>query len=186
MTTTVHKQVLINARALIADLEGALPQVWGRRIGSIFFGGGTPSLFSASSIDRLLSAFRAMLPLEGDVEVTLEANPGTAEADKFRDIRAAGVNRLSIGIQSFNPRHLKALGRIHDDAEARRAVELAHRSFDNFNIDIMYALPQQNLMEARADVEAAIATGAPHVSAYHLTIEPNTWFHRYPPGLPDG
>ena len=133
--------------ALIADLERALRSVWGRRVHSIFFGGGTPSLLAAEAIDRLLAAFRARLQLAADAEITLEANPGTFEAGKFRDFRAAGVNRLSIGIQSFDPRHLKALGRIHDDREARRAIEIAHASFDNFNLDLMYALPQQTLAE---------------------------------------
>jgi oxygen-independent coproporphyrinogen-3 oxidase len=122
--------------------------------------------------------------VDAEAEVTLEANPGTAEAQKFRDFRAAGVNRLSVGIQSFNPRHLKLLGRIHDDGEARRAIDLAAATFDNFNIDIMYALPEQTLAEATADVEAAVASGAPHVSAYHLTIEPHTWFYHHPPQVP--
>jgi putative oxygen-independent coproporphyrinogen III oxidase len=172
-------------RALMADLDAALPEVWGRPVSSIFFGGGTPSLFSGEAIDMLLAAFRARLPVEADAEVTLEANPGTVEAHKFRDFRAAGVNRLSIGVQSFNPRHLKALGRIHDEREAQRAIELAGASFDSFNIDIMYALPQQTLAEASGDVSAALASGAPHVSAYHLTIEPHTWFHDHPPTVPD-
>ena len=171
--------------ALIADLEQALPLVWGRKIYSVFFGGGTPSLFSAQSIDTILSAVRARLPLDSGAEITLEANPGTFEAEKFRQFRAAGVNRLSIGIQSFNPAHLKALGRIHDDAEARRAIEIAHANFDNFNLDLMYGLPQQTLAEACADIEAAIGFAPPHLSAYHLTLEPNTYFHRFPPQLPD-
>ena len=171
--------------ALIADLEAALPQVWGRRVHSIFFGGGTPSLFLARSIEALLAAFRARLPLAPDCEITLEANPGTFESDKFRDYRAAGVNRLSIGIQSFNPRHLKALGRIHDEAEAHRAVEIAHRHFDNFNLDLMYALPQQTPEECMSDVGMAVACGTQHLSLYHLTLEPNTPFHRTPPSLPD-
>jgi oxygen-independent coproporphyrinogen-3 oxidase len=171
--------------ALIADLERALPSVWGRRVHSIFFGGGTPTLLTARAIDRLLAAFRARLQLAADAEITLEANPGTLEAGKFRDFRGAGVNRLSIGIQSFDPRHLKALGRIHDDREARRAIEIAHASFDNFNLDLMYALPEQTLSEAEADVAEALATRAPHLSIYHLTLEPNTLFHRFPPPLPD-
>ena len=171
--------------ALIADLERALPSVWGRRVHSIFFGGGTPTLLTARAIDRLLAAFRARLQLAADAEITLEANPGTFEAEKFRDFRAAGVNRLSIGIQSFDPRHLKALGRIHDDREARRAIEIAHASFDNFNLDLMYALPEQTLSEAEADVAEALAARAPHLSFYHLTLEPNTLFHRFPPPLPD-
>jgi len=171
--------------ALIADLESTLPDVWGRRVHSIFFGGGTPSLFAARSLDRLLAAFRARLQLAADAEITLEANPGTFEADKFRDIRAAGVNRLSIGVQSFDPRHLAALGRIHDEREAHRAVEIAHATFANFNLDLMYALPEQTLAEAERDVERALATGAPHLSFYHLTLEPNTVFFTRPPPLPD-
>ncbi len=171
--------------ALVTDLELALPDVWGRRVYSLFFGGGTPSLFTAASIESLISAFRARLPLAADCEITLEANPGTFEAEKFRDYRKAGVNRLSIGIQSFNPQHLKALGRIHDDAEARRAIEIAKDSFDNVNLDLMYALPGQTLAEARADVDAALAAGTTHLSFYHLTLEPNTHFYRHPPVLPD-
>jgi oxygen-independent coproporphyrinogen-3 oxidase len=171
--------------ALIADLETALPLVWGRKVYSVFFGGGTPSLFSAAGIDAILSAVRARIPLASDAEITLEANPGTFEAVKFRAFRASGINRLSIGIQSFNPRHLKALGRIHDDKEARAAIEIARRDFDNFNLDLMYGLPQQSVDEARADIETALSFAPPHVSAYHLTIEPNTYFHRYPPLLPD-
>jgi oxygen-independent coproporphyrinogen-3 oxidase len=171
--------------ALIADLESALPSVWGRRVHSAFLGGGTPSLFSARSIDRLLAAIRARLPLEPDAEITLEANPGTVEADKFRDFHAAGVNRLSIGIQSFNPKHLSALGRIHDEREAHRAVEIAHAHFENFNLDLMYALPEQTPVDAERDVEAALAANAPHLSFYHLTLEPNTVFFTRPPPLPD-
>ena len=171
--------------ALIADLEQALPQVWGRRVHSVFLGGGTPSLFSAPGVDAILSAVRARLTLVADAEVTLEANPGTAEAGKFRDFRAAGVNRLSLGIQSFDPRHLKSLGRIHDDREARAAIEMARAHFDNFNLDLMYGLPGQTVAEARADIEAALQFEPPHLSCYHLTLEPNTYFHRYPPQLPD-
>ena len=171
--------------ALVADLESALPLVWGRKVYSVFFGGGTPSLFSPPGIDAILCAVRARLPLAADAEITLEANPGTFEAGKFKAFRAAGVNRLSIGIQSFNPRHLKTLGRIHDDAEARRAIEIGKRNFDNINLDMMYGLPGQTLPEALADVESASEFGPQHISAYHLTIEPNTLFHRYPPALPD-
>ena len=171
--------------ALITDLELALPDVWGRRVHSIFLGGGTPSLFSAAAIETLISAFRARLQLAADCEITLEANPGTFEAEKFRGYREAGVNRLSIGIQSFNPGHLKALGRIHDDGEARRAIEIAQNHFDNINLDLMYALPQQTPEEARADVEAALQAGTTHLSFYHLTLEPNTLFYRHPPALPD-
>ena len=171
--------------SLVADLESALPGVWGRRVHSVFFGGGTPSLFSARSIDRLLAAIRARLPIEPDAEITLEANPGTFEADKFRDFRAAGVNRLSIGIQSFDPQSLRALGRIHDDREAHRAVEIAHAHFENFNLDLMYALPEQTVAGAERDVQAALAARAPHLSFYHLTLEPNTVFFTRPPQLPD-
>ncbi|HTE16717.1 MAG TPA: radical SAM family heme chaperone HemW, partial [Burkholderiales bacterium] len=171
--------------ALIADFEQTLPRVWGRRISSVFFGGGTPSLLSGAAVDEILAAVRARMPLAPDAEITLEANPGTVEAQRFRDYRAAGVNRLSLGIQSFNPRHLKALGRIHDDAEARRAIDIAREHFDHFNLDLMYGLPQQTVSEALADIEAALAFAPPHMSAYHLTLEPNTYFHRYPPQLPD-
>jgi oxygen-independent coproporphyrinogen-3 oxidase len=171
--------------ALTADLEQALPLVWGRKIGSIFFGGGTPSLFSPHGMDTILGMVRARLPLMADAEITLEANPGTFEAEKFRAFRATGINRLSIGIQSFNPRHLQALGRIHDGREAVRAVEIARGHFDNFNLDLMYALPQQTQAEALEDVAAALEFSPPHLSCYHLTIEPNTWFHRHPPSVPD-
>ena len=171
--------------ALIADFEQTLPQVWGRRISSVFFGGGTPSLLSGAAVDTILAAVRARLPLNPDAEVTLEANPGTVEAGRFRDYRAAGVNRLSLGIQSFNPCHLKALGRIHDDVEARRAIDIARDHFENFNLDLMYGLPQQTPGEALADIETALTFAPPHLSAYHLTLEPNTYFHRYPPKLPD-
>lgn len=171
--------------ALVSDLEQALPEVWGRRVASVFFGGGTPSLFSAAAIEALISAFRARLSLAADCEITLEANPGTFEAEKFRGYRDAGVTRLSIGIQSFNPGHLAALGRIHDDREAHRAVEIAREHFDNINLDLMYALPGQTLEDARADVAAALGAGVSHLSFYHLTIEPNTHFYRHPPALPD-
>jgi len=171
--------------ALIADLELALPQVWGRPVHTVFFGGGTPSLLSARALDELLSAIRARLPLAPDAEITLEANPGTFEAKKFAEFRAAGVNRLSIGIQSFDPAHLKALGRIHDGVQARAAIEFAQASFDNFNLDLMYALPGQTVEQALADIDTAIGFGPEHVSAYHLTIEPNTYFFRHPPQIPD-
>src|SRR5467141_584893 len=170
--------------ALVNDLEIALPDVWGRRVYRIFFGGGTPTLFSAAAIEALISAFRARLSLAADCEITLEANPGTFEAEKFRGYREAGVNRLSIGIQSFDPKHLKALGRIHDDREARRAIEIAQKHFDNINLDLMIALPEQTLAEARADAEAALAAATTHLSFYHLTLEPNTLFYRHPPVLP--
>ena len=171
--------------ALVADLDHALPLVWGRPVYTIFFGGGTPSVFSAESIDAILSAMRARVPLAADAEVTLEANPGTFEAAKFAAYRAAGINRLSIGIQSFDPRHLAALGRVHDQVQARRAIEIARDNFDNFNLDLMYALPGQTLDEVRADMNAALAFEPPHLSVYHLTIEPNTLFHRNPPPIPD-
>jgi putative oxygen-independent coproporphyrinogen III oxidase len=171
--------------ALISDLDQALPLVWGRRVYSVFFGGGTPSLLSAGAIDTVLSAVRARVPLAVDAEITLEANPGTFEAEKFAGFRQAGVNRLSIGIQSFDARHLKALGRIHDDVQAVRAIEIAREHFTNFNLDLMYALPRQTLAEAYADVERALTYEPPHLSIYHLTIEPNTYFHSHPPILPD-
>ena len=171
--------------ALIADLEQALPLVWGRHVQTIFFGGGTPSLFSAAGIDAILAAVRARLPVNADAEITLEANPGTFESEKFRAFRHSGINRLSIGIQSFNPRHLQALGRIHDATEAQRAIDIAHEHFDNFNIDLMYALPAQSFDEAEADIARALAAQAPHLSFYHLTIEPNTVFAKFPPRLPD-
>ncbi len=171
--------------ALIADLESALPLIWGRKVYTVFFGGGTPSMFSAAGIEQIIAAVRSRVPLSIDAEITLEANPGTFEAEKFRAFRAAGVNRLSIGVQSFNPKHLKALGRIHDDQQAYAAIDIARAHFDNFNLDLMYGLPEQTLDEACADIEAALSFSPPHISAYHLTLEPNTYFHRYPPPLPD-
>ncbi|WP_374683287.1 radical SAM family heme chaperone HemW [Accumulibacter sp.] len=170
--------------ALIADLESALPTVWGRRVDSIFLGGGTPSLLSGEAVDRLLTALRSRLPLLPNGEITLEANPDSVEAGKFAAFRAAGVNRLSIGIQSFNPRHLEALGRAHDDRQARQAIEIAARHFDNFNIDLIYGLPGQTLSEALADLDAALAFAPPHLSCYQLTIEANTAFAAQPPTLP--
>lgn len=171
--------------ALIADLDHALPNVWGRTVYSIFFGGGTPSLFSAGAIDALLSAIRARLRLSSDAEITLEANPGTVDVNKFEGYRHAGVNRLSLGIQSFRAEYLRALGRIHDDTEAHTAIDIAQRYFDNINLDLMYALPGQSLADALEDINAAIAHAPAHISAYHLTIEPNTLFHRFPPNVPD-
>ncbi len=171
--------------ALVSDLDYTLPKIWGRRVYSIFFGGGTPSLFSAAAIDEILAAVRARVALEADAEITLEANPGTFEAEKFRGFRDAGVNRLSIGIQSFHDAHLKALGRIHDSAEARRAVAIAQDNFDNINLDLMFALPGQSLAECEADVDTALSFATTHLSIYHLTLEPNTLFHRFPPPLPD-
>ena len=171
--------------ALVADLDELLPSVWGRRLTTVFIGGGTPSLFSPAAIDRLLSEVRARLPLEPDAEVTLEANPGTVEAARFRGLREAGVNRLSLGVQSLDDRMLAALGRIHSADEARRAVELALREFDNVNLDLMYGLPGQTLAQARADIGEAVRFGTPHLSAYQLTIEPNTVFWSRRPRLPE-
>ncbi len=172
--------------ALLADLEQALPDIWGRRIHSVFFGGGTPSLFSAAGIDRILVGVRTLTPLVPGAEITLEANPGTVEAGRFQGYREAGVTRLSLGIQSFNPRHLRGLGRIHDDIAARRAAELAAMHFDTFNLDLMYALPGQTSGEALADLDIALSFRPQHLSAYHLTLEPNTPFgHSPPPNLPD-
>ncbi|TCP14810.1 oxygen-independent coproporphyrinogen-3 oxidase [Crenobacter luteus] len=172
--------------ALLRDLEFDLPKVWGRPVRTIFIGGGTPSLLSAAAIDALLTGIRMRVKLDPEAEITLEANPGTFEIDKFQGFRDAGVNRLSIGIQSFNEAHLKALGRIHDAAEARRAVEIATGIFERVNLDLMYALPNQTLAEALSDVETAISYGVSHVSAYHLTIEPNTLFAvQVPANLPE-
>lgn len=171
--------------ALVADLEASLPDIWGRRIQSIFFGGGTPSLMSPTGLDRLLTAVRARVNLSPGAEITLEANPGTVEAERFAGFRDAGVNRLSIGVQSFDDRHLAALGRIHDATEAQRAIELAQRTFERVNIDLMYALPQQTMREALRDLDTALATGVTHLSCYHLTLEPNTPFAAHPPELPD-
>ncbi|OGA72316.1 MAG: YggW family oxidoreductase [Betaproteobacteria bacterium RIFCSPLOWO2_12_FULL_65_14] len=170
---------------LMRDIEESLPSVWGRRVVSVFIGGGTPSLFSPESIDALLSGARARLALEPDAEITLEANPGTVEAARFRGFREAGVNRISIGVQSFDDRMLGALGRIHSGLEALRAIEAAAACFDNVNIDLMYALPGQSAAMARADLQQAIRLGVPHVSAYQLTIEPNTVFWSRPPALPE-
>ena len=171
--------------ALVADLEASLALVWGRTVHSIFIGGGTPSLFSPKSIDRLLADIRARLRLAADCEITLEANPGTFERDRFRAFRGTGVTRLSVGVQSFNDRHLKALGRVHDSAQARAAVEEAARSFDTFNLDLMYALPGQTMADMEQDMATALAMDSPHISIYHLTIEPNTYFAKFPPALPD-
>ncbi|HOL65635.1 MAG TPA: radical SAM family heme chaperone HemW, partial [Accumulibacter sp.] len=171
--------------ALVADLESALPQVWGRRVDSVFFGGGTPSLLSAAGIDRLLADCRSRLPLLPGAEITLEANPGTVDADKFAEFRAAGINRLSLGIQSFRTESLRALGRIHDSLQARAACELAVHHFDNVNLDLMYGLPGQTLEEAVADLEIALSYTPTHLSCYQLTIEANTAFAADPPALPD-
>jgi putative oxygen-independent coproporphyrinogen III oxidase len=175
--------------ALNADLEAALPFIWGRRVHTIFLGGGTPSLFTPSEIDRLIADIRARVPLEAGCEITLEANPGTFERDRFRGYRAAGVTRLSIGVQSFDDAKLAALGRVHDASQARAAVEEARDAFETFNLDLMYALPGQTLAAFEADLATALALEPPHLSVYHLTLEPNTVFAKYPPkdanALPD-
>ena len=171
--------------ALRADMKAALPLVWGRRIHSVFIGGGTPSLLSAAGLDALLADLRARFSLEADAEITLEANPGTFEAEKFAQFRASGINRLSIGVQSFNDAHLQALGRVHDSQQARRAIEIAQHHFDNFNLDLMFALPNQTLAQSAHDIETALSFAPTHISAYHLTLEPNTVFAKYPPPLPD-
>jgi oxygen-independent coproporphyrinogen-3 oxidase len=171
--------------ALRADLQAALPLIWGRPVHSVFIGGGTPSLFSPEAIDRLLGDVRALVKLDADAEVTLEANPGTFEKDRFKAFRAAGVTRLSIGVQSFNDEHLTALGRVHDRAQAMAAVEEAAQAFDTFNLDIMYALPGQTLAQCEKDIRTALGFSPPHISIYHLTIEPNTVFAKFPPVVPE-
>jgi oxygen-independent coproporphyrinogen-3 oxidase len=171
--------------ALLADLELALPSIWGRRVHTVFFGGGTPSLFAPESIDRILAGVRARVALAPDAEITLEANPGTFERARFADFKAAGINRLSVGVQSFEPKFLHALGRVHDADEARAAAAAAIEIFGNVNLDLMYALPGQTLADAQSDLDEALQFSPPHLSFYHLTIEPNTLFHRYPPALPD-
>ncbi len=172
--------------ALIRDLDHDLPRVWGRRIQSLFIGGGTPSLFSPESIDALLSAVRARLAFDASLEVTLEANPGTVDAERFKGFREAGINRLSIGIQSFEPEKLEVLGRIHGREDSLVAMETARTAgFDNVNLDLMYGLPRQTPEQALADLETAIGMGPDHISLYQLTIEPNTVFHATRPPLPD-
>ena len=183
VSSVMPEQAYINA--LIADLEASLPLIWGRTVHSIFIGGGTPSLFSPKAIDQLLGDIRARLKLNADCEITLEANPGTFEKDRFKAFRSAGVNRLSIGVQSFNDQHLKALGRVHDRAQAIAAVEEAAQSFDTFNLDIMYALPGQTLQNLELDMQCALDLQPPHISIYHLTIEPNTYFAKFPPVVPE-
>ncbi len=172
-------------KALEADLQAALPTVWGRRIETIFIGGGTPSLLSGAGLDQALTLIRTLLPVHAEAEITMEANPGTVEAGRFAAYRAAGVNRVSLGIQSFNGDHLTALGRIHDGDEARRAADLALQHFPRVNLDLMYGLPQQSIEQALQDVEVALGTGVRHLSCYQLTLEPNTVFHRSPPPLPE-
>jgi len=179
--------------ALSRDLELALPLIWGRKVYTVFFGGGTPSLLSGESVAEILRQVRMLLPLDLGAEITLEANPGTVEAGRFAAYRDAGVNRLSLGIQSFNDAHLQALGRIHTADEARRAIEMAQQHFDNINLDLMYALPGKNqdktlgqtLEQALRDAQTALTFAPQHLSCYHLTLEPNTLFHRNPPALPD-
>jgi oxygen-independent coproporphyrinogen-3 oxidase len=171
--------------ALIADLQAALPLIWGRPVVSVFFGGGTPSLLSPAAIDELIAAFRALAMLAPEAEITLEANPGTVEAAKFAGFRAAGVNRLSLGIQSFNDAHLQALGRIHGAAEAKRAAQLAGEHFPSFNLDLMYGLPGQTLEQALSDIDTALGFAPAHLSCYQLTLEPNTRFAAFPPELPE-
>jgi len=182
LSTSLEKQYVA---ALIGDLELALPQIWGRKVYTVFFGGGTPSLLSGASIAEILRNVRMLLPLDLGAEITLEANPGTAEAGRFAAYRDAGVNRLSLGIQSFSDVHLQALGRIHSADEARRAIDMAQQHFDNINLDLMYALPQQTPEQALQDVHTALSFVPQHLSCYHLTLEPNTLFHRNPPPLPD-
>ena len=172
-------------QALRADLEASLPLIWGRPVHSVFIGGGTPSLFSPQAIDQLLSDVRARVRLEADAEITLEANPGTFEKDRFRDFRRAGVTRLSIGVQSFDDRHLRAVGRVHDARQARDAVAEAASCFDTFNIDLMYALPGQTQDDLDQDLTTALSFQPPHLSVYHLTLEPNTYFAKHPPVVPD-
>ncbi|MEW6647618.1 MAG: radical SAM family heme chaperone HemW [Pseudomonadota bacterium] len=171
--------------ALLGDLEQDLPAVWGRPVSSVFIGGGTPSLLSPEALDRLLSGLRARLKLVPDAEITLEANPGTVEAGRFEEFHAAGINRLSIGVQSFDDDALQRLGRIHGRREALRAAEAAHHAgFDNFNLDLMFGLPAQSLARGIDDIATALALEPTHISYYQLTLEPNTAFHHRPPALP--
>jgi oxygen-independent coproporphyrinogen-3 oxidase len=170
--------------ALIADLETELPNIWGRQVHSIFIGGGTPSLLSAEGMDQLLCAIRARIPLEPGAEITMEANPGSVETEKFAGFAKAGVNRVSLGIQSFQDQQLKALGRIHNGTEAKRAIQIALDHFKSVNIDLMYGLPNQSLEAAKADIETALSFKTPHLSLYNLTLEPNTYFANFPPKLP--
>jgi len=171
--------------ALFADLEASLPLIWGRSIQTVFLGGGTPSLFDPEAIDRLVGGIRARVRLAPDAEVTMEANPGTFEKDRFKAFRQAGITRLSIGVQSFDNAHLKALGRVHDRDQALAAVTEAAQVFDTFNLDLMYALPGQTLAGLTQDIQTALAFAPPHISIYHLTIEPNTVFAKFPPALPE-
>ena len=185
-----HEQpaVLPEARyldALQADLEQALPDIWGRQVHTVFIGGGTPSLLSAAGIDRLLAMLRSHLNLWPDAEITLEANPGTAEAERFRSYAASGVNRISLGIQSFDDAKLLALGRVHDGGQARAAIDMAQRAVGRVNLDLMFALPGQTLAQCQQDAREALSFGTEHLSMYQLTFEPNTVFAKYPPEVPD-
>lgn len=171
--------------ALRLDLQSVLPKVWGRKVQTVFIGGGTPSLLSKEGLDQLLSDIRALLPLNADAEITMEANPGTFEKDKFKSFAQSGINRISLGIQSFDDAKLKALGRIHNSEQAKAAIEAALELFDQVNLDLMYALPGQTLTEALSDIKTAIDFNPQHISLYHLTLEPNTLFAKYPPALPD-
>ena len=182
-TNGFDEQRYINA--LITDLETELPRVWGRQVHSIFIGGGTPSLLSPEGVDQLLCAVRARVNLEPDAEITMEANPGSVEADKFAAFATSGINRVSLGIQSFDNEKLKILGRIHNGEEAKQAVEIALKHFKSVNLDLMYGLPNQSLEDARADVQTALSFKTPHLSFYNLTLEPNTYFASFPPKLPD-
>ena len=172
-------------KALIADLETELPRIWGRQVHSIFIGGGTPSLLSAKGMDTLLSAIRARINLEPDAEITMEANPGSVEAEKFAGFAKAGINRVSLGIQSFQDAQLKALGRIHNGEEAKRAIAIALAHFKSVNLDLMYGLPMQTVEDAKQDVETALSFNTSHLSLYNLTLEPNTYFANFPPKLPN-
>ena len=185
-----HEQpaVLPEARyldALQADLEQALPDIWGRQVHTVFIGGGTPSLLSAAGIERLLALLRSHLNLWPDAEITLEANPSTAEAERFMAYAASGVNRISLGIQSFDDAKLLALGRVHDAGQARAAIEMAQRAVGRVNLDLMFALPGQTLVQCEQDAREALSFGTEHLSMYHLTFEPNTVFAKYPPVVPD-
>ena len=171
-------------KALITDLETELPRIWGRQVHSIFIGGGTPSLLSPTGMNDLLSAIRARVNLEPGAEITMEANPGSVEADKFAAFAKSGINRVSLGIQSFQDEQLKALGRIHNGEEAKQAIAIAVENFKSVNIDLMYGLPNQSLAAAKADIETALSFKAPHLSLYNLTLEPNTYFANFPPKLP--
>ena len=183
LTSTLPEQRYIEA--LLADLEAALPLIWGRPVHSIFIGGGTPSMLVPDTVDCLIGALRARLPLEPQCEITMEANPGTFEKARFRGYAQAGVTRLSVGVQSFDDAHLQAIGRVHDRAQALAAVEEAARSFGTFNLDLMYALPGQTMQQLNADVATALGFSPPHLSIYHLTVEPNTYFAKFPPVIPE-